>query len=109
MLYKHSNQDCPVQKTLEVIGGKWHTIILYYLSDGSKRYGELKRLLPNTSEKMLIQSLKQLEGNGLIARNAQPTIPPKVEYSLTEYGITLEPVLKSMRDWGSQAQQLRAA
>ena len=102
MHYKNSDQHCPVQKTLEMIGGKWHTIIIHYLSDGAKRYGELKRLLPNTSEKMLIQSLRQLETNGLILRTAQQSIPPKVEYSLSTHGQTLMPVIAAMREWGSQ-------
>lgn len=104
MQYKHSNPACPVQKTLEVIGGKWHTIIIHYLATGPKRYGELKRLLPATSEKMLIQSLKELENNGLVLRVAEPTIPPRVEYSLTDHGKTLMPVIKAMEEWGTSAE-----
>lgn len=108
MHYKNNDPSCPVQKTLEMIGGKWHTIILHYLSDGAKRYGELRRLLPAVSEKMLIQSLKELEKNGIVYRHAEATIPPRVEYSLTDHGKTLLPVIEAMHQWGMQA-QARAA
>ncbi|MFD2614394.1 winged helix-turn-helix transcriptional regulator [Paenibacillus gansuensis] len=92
--------NCGLDITLEVVGGKWKALILYYLLTGPKRTGELKRLADNITQKMLIQTLKELEANGLIHRKTYNQVPPKVEYSVTELGETLKPVLESLCKWG---------
>ncbi|MDJ0837351.1 MAG: helix-turn-helix domain-containing protein [Acidobacteriota bacterium] len=91
---------CPVESTLEVIGGKWKTVILYHLREGKKRFGELKRVMPLTTQKVLTQQLRELEADGLVSRRVFPEIPPRVEYDLTELGRSLEPVLAAMCAWG---------
>jgi DNA-binding HxlR family transcriptional regulator len=92
--------NCPVEATMSVIGGKWKTLIIHHLLDGTKRFNELKRLLPNVTQRMLTSQLRELEAMGIIHREIYPQIPPKVEYSLTETGLTLEPVLWKMHEWG---------
>jgi DNA-binding HxlR family transcriptional regulator len=91
---------CPVTTTLSVIGGKWKPIILWIIRDGRKRFGEIKRLIPAITQKMLTQQLRELEQDGIIHREVHPVVPPKVEYSLTDYGRTLIPVLQAMAEWG---------
>ena len=90
---------CPVTFALNKIGGRWKPIIINNLLNGAKRYGELKKAIKPITEKMLIQSLKELELDGLINRVAQPVIPPHVEYSLTVQGMELSPVLSAMKEW----------
>ena len=91
---------CPLEYTQKIIGGKWKPIIIWYLSsEGVKRYGELKKYLTNISHKMLSQQLKELERDKLIHRKEYQQIPPKVEYSITEKGKTLLPVLEQMHKW----------
>lgn len=92
---------CPVETTLEMIGGKYKALILWHLSDGKLRFSELKKAVSNATPKMLTQQLRELETNKLIHREVYPVIPPKVEYSLTETGKSLIPVLMAMRDWGA--------
>lgn len=92
---------CPVTYTLGKIGGRWKPIIIYNLLEGTRRYSELKRLIPAISEKMLIQQLKQLEADGLILRKAFPVVPPFVEYSLTGSGKALQKVLEAMVSWAN--------
>lgn len=92
-------QLCPVTYAMEKIGGYWKPIIIYYLSDGSKRYSELRRAIPAITEKMLIQHLKQLEADNLVLREAKPVVPPFVTYTLTEAGKGLLPVLDAMANW----------
>lgn len=92
---------CPVETTLEMIGGKYKALILWHLSDGKLRFSELKKAIANATPKMLTQQLRELESNRLIHREVYPVIPPKVEYSLTETGRSLIPVLMAMRDWGA--------
>ena len=92
---------CPVETTLEMIGGKYKALILWHLSEGKLRFSELKKSLSNATAKMLTQQLRELETDNLIHREVYPVIPPKVEYSLTETGKSLIPVLMSMRDWGA--------
>ena len=88
---------------LSIIGGKWKPLIIWRLmSNGILRYGQLKKSLNSITHKMLSQQLKELESDGIIKRDEYPEIPPKVEYSLTEKGITLIPVLQGMVNWGSQ-------
>ncbi len=93
---------CPIEKTLRLIVGKWKTILLWHLSSGKKRYGELKKLIPDVSEKMLIQSLRELENDALIVRKAYLEIPPRVEYSLSKRGKSLSPIICSLNTWGQK-------
>ncbi|WP_100488278.1 winged helix-turn-helix transcriptional regulator [Sporolactobacillus pectinivorans] len=89
-----------VEATLEVIGGKWKPVILCHLINGKKRTGELKRLIPNITQKMLTQQLRELEHDGIINRRVYNQVPPKVEYELSEYGETLKDVLHRLCLWG---------
>jgi DNA-binding HxlR family transcriptional regulator len=91
---------CPVNYTLDRIGGRWKPLILWNLRNGSRRYNELKKGIPSITEKMLIQHLKQLEGDGLVARKVVEIMPPHVEYDLTEAGKELIPALDAMAFWG---------
>lgn len=93
---------CPVEATLAVIGGKWKGVILYHLISGTKRFNEFRRLMPDITQRMLTLQLRELEKDGIIHREIFKEVPPKVEYSLTEFGRTLEPIIKLMRDWGEQ-------
>lgn len=92
---------CPVEATIRLIGGKYKVVILWHLMQGALRYSALHRALPRATDKMLTQQLRELEANGLVHREVYPVIPPKVEYSLTETGRSLMPVLVAMRDWGA--------
>lgn len=94
-------ERCPVETTLEMIGGKYKALILWHLSEGKLRFSELKKAIANATPKMLTQQLRELEKDKLIHREVFPVIPPKVEYSLTETGQSLVPVLMAMRDWGA--------
>jgi DNA-binding HxlR family transcriptional regulator len=89
-----------VQATIQVLGGKWKLLILWHLKDEPKRYSELKRLIPKVTEKMLIQQLRELEGDGLISRTTLTETPLKVEYAFTAYGETIKPVIEAMCEWG---------
>ena len=95
-----NNDRCPVETTLELIGGKYKALILWHLSENILRFSELKKEIPSATAKMLTQQLRELELQNLIHREVYPVIPPKVEYSLTELGRSLMPVLVAMRDWG---------
>lgn len=92
---------CPVEATLELIGGKYKALILWHLSEGKLRFNELHKLVSSATAKMLTQQLRELESQNLIHREVFPIIPPKVEYSLTELGKSLMPILAAMRDWGA--------
>ena len=96
-----NNDRCPVETTLELIGGKYKVLILWHLSEGTMRFSELKKEIPGATAKMLTQQLREMETQNLIHREVFPVVPPKVEYSLTELGKSLMPVLIAMRDWGS--------
>jgi DNA-binding HxlR family transcriptional regulator len=91
-----------VQAVLNILGGKWKLLILWHLRDGSRRYGELKRLMPGITEKMLIQQLRELEQDGLVTRTAYPEIPPHVEYDFSACGRSLRPVLQVLCHWGNE-------
>jgi DNA-binding HxlR family transcriptional regulator len=91
---------CPVTFTLDKIGGRWKALIIYHLMAGPLRYAALKRAIPAISEKMLIQQIKELEGDGLVHREVKPVVPPHVTYSLTDMGIGLTPILNAMAVWG---------
>ncbi|MCY6372060.1 winged helix-turn-helix transcriptional regulator [Clostridium ganghwense] len=94
---------CSIEYTLSVIGGKWKPVILWHLGeDGTQRYNQLKKLMPGITHKMLSQQLKELEQEGLINRKQYNQIPPKVEYSITEKGYTVKPILQMMHKWGEE-------
>lgn len=92
---------CPVQTCLEFISDKWKVLILRDLFAGTKRFSELKKSLAPITQKMLTQQLREMESDGLIERKVYPVVPPKVEYSLTEFGKSLKPVIDAMKDWGT--------
>ena len=96
------NLTCPVRTTLNVLGGKWKLLILSYLLDEPRRYGELRRLMPEITEKMLIQELRELETDGIVARTVHQTVPPRVDYSLTEQGQRVQPLFGEWVGWGKQ-------
>jgi DNA-binding HxlR family transcriptional regulator len=91
---------CPVEATIEVIGGKWKPLILWWLNQKTYRFAELRRQIPGISEKMLIQHLRELESDGIVERKVYSTVPPKVEYSLTDHGKSLKQALHAICDWG---------
>jgi DNA-binding HxlR family transcriptional regulator len=93
-------KECPIVRTLEVMGGKWKPIILHYLSEAPRRSGELGRLIPQASGKMLTQQLRELEADKIIRRKIYRQVPPKVEYILTPLGESLRPVMIAMCAWG---------
>ena len=98
----NTNETCPVAATLDLIGGKYKALILWYLSDGRRRFSELRKMISSATPKMLTQQLRELEAQHLIHREVFPVVPPKVEYSLTETGRSLMPILTAMRDWGTE-------
>lgn len=90
---------CPVEVGMDVISGKWKSLILWHLHEGDKRYKELERIVPGVSQKMLTQQLKEMERDGLLIRTVYPEVPPRVEYALTSLGHSAFPILKMMHDW----------
>lgn len=92
--------NTPVEVTLEVIGGKWKSLLAYHLMDGALRFSELKRRVPGITEKMLTQQLRELERAGVVSRTVFAEVPPRVEYRITAHGATLKPVLEAMCLWG---------
>lgn len=102
MLLKQPKGTIFVQTTLRILGGKWKLLILWHLKDGAKRFSDLKRLIPEITEKMLIQKLRELEKDEIVKRDVQSDVPPKVEYSFTTYGESIIPVLEPLCDWGQK-------
>ena len=98
--------ECPVRVTLDVLRGKWKPLILYFLKQGTLRYGELRKCVYEPSEKVLVQQLRELEAEGILKRTVYPDTPPRVEYSVTEYGNSLMQILQGMSDWGEHHRQL---
>ncbi|MGH2316381.1 winged helix-turn-helix transcriptional regulator [Planococcus sp. SE5232] len=93
--------NCEKELTLSIIGGKWKMLILWHLGkEGTKRFGELKNLMPGITQRMLVTQLRELEEHLIVHREIYPVVPPKVEYSLTDQGRTLIPILDSMYEWG---------
>ncbi len=92
--------DCPTELAMEIVGGKWKLVILEHLRDGVRRFGELQRLLPAVTPRMLTRQLRELETDGLVHREVYAEVPPKVEYSLTDVGRSLDPLLSELRGWG---------
>lgn len=101
--------DCPMSLSLRVLGGKWKLLLIQYLLERPRRYGELRRLLAPISEKVLIRELRELEHYRLVSRSSQPTVPPRVDYALTEEGYRVEPVIKALLQWGSHHQAYLAS
>jgi DNA-binding HxlR family transcriptional regulator len=95
-----STSKSPVNVTLSVMGGKWKPLLLWHLGAGTLRFSELQERMPGITQSMLTRELRELERYGVIARKVYPVVPPKVEYSMTAYGRTLEPVLLAMAEWG---------
>lgn len=93
---------CSVEATLDVIGGRWKGVILFHLLDGTKRFNQLQRLLQGCTQRMLTLQLRELERDGVVQRKVYAEVPPRVEYSLTEFGRSLEPILVLMREWGDR-------
>ena len=96
---------CAMDVTMDFIGGKWKTVVLWYLRKDKKRFSELRKLIPNITEKMLSLQLKGLENDGLVGRKIYPQVPPKVEYFLTEFGKSLIPMLEEIAKWGRDLAQ----
>lgn len=100
---RHSNYElpaCPVEATLELIGGKWKGIVLFYLLDGRLRFSELKRRIGCVTQRMLTKQLRELEASGLVNRIVYAEVPPRVEYELTKEGESLQPILNALKQWG---------
>ena len=97
-----TNYGCGLEAALDVIGGKWKPIILWQLARGPRRFGELRRLVTGISEKMLIQNLREMETDEIVARNDFREVPPRVEYSLTELGVSLGESLQPLCEWGRE-------
>jgi DNA-binding HxlR family transcriptional regulator len=91
---------CAMDITMDYIGGKWKTVVLWYLRNDKKRFSELRKLIPNITEKMLSLQLKDLESDGIVKRKVYAEVPPKVEYYLTDFGKTLIPMLEEIAKWG---------
>jgi DNA-binding HxlR family transcriptional regulator len=99
---KFEPELCKVEDALDILVGKWKPLILLHLlNNGTQRFSELKRRLPGITQKMLTKQLRELENEDIIARVVYPQVPPKVEYSITHYGRSLEPILIAMHDWGT--------
>ncbi|ENQ3080381.1 TPA: winged helix-turn-helix transcriptional regulator [Bacillus pseudomycoides] len=99
---KESIRRCSVEVTLDVIGGKWKGVILFHLINGEIRFNQFLRLMPGITQRMLTRQLRELEADGVIHREVYKEVPPKVEYSLTEFGKSLIPIIVMMRDWGNE-------
>lgn len=101
VVFKNKIYKCSLDFTVDLIGGKWKVSILWRLKDGTKRFNELKRLIPRITHKMLTQQLRELEDDGLIERNVYAEVPPKVEYTLTNWGQRLIPIMHNLIEWGN--------
>lgn len=105
--YCSSNYHCPIEVTLDLIGGKYKALILWHLIEKTLRFSEIRNLIPQATPKMLTQQLRLLEEDGLVHREVYPVVPPKVEYSLTDFGKTIIPILDTMCNWGSNYLQYK--
>ncbi len=101
-VYRYDPQHCPFTATWGVLGGKWKGVLWWRLSNGIGRLGELQRAIPQITKKMLVQSLRELERDGIVRREAFDQVPPRVEYSLTDYGRSLAPVMDAVCAWGAR-------
>ncbi|MGG1663370.1 winged helix-turn-helix transcriptional regulator [Brevibacillus sp. NRS-1366] len=91
---------CTLEVAMSIIGGKWKSLIVYHLTKGPRRTSELKRMIQGITQKMLIQQLRELEEDGIVIRKVYNQVPPKVEYSVTELGMTMAPILSALCEWG---------
>lgn len=96
----YTRMGCPVEACTEIVGGKWKGKILFILFTGTKRFGELRKLLPDTTQRMLTMQLRELEEDGVISRKVYAEVPPKVEYSISREGQSLKPIIDAMWTWG---------
>lgn len=101
MKYCPSTYQCPVEATLDLIGGKYKSLILWHLIDTTLRFNEISKLIPTATPKMLTQQLRELETDNFIIRTVYPVVPPKVEYTLSDFGKSIVPVLDAMCNWGA--------
>jgi DNA-binding HxlR family transcriptional regulator len=99
---KREAYGCGLEAALAVVGGKWKPIVLWHLAPGSRRFGELRRLVTGISEKMLVQQLREMEADAIVSRKDFRELPPRVEYSLTPFGISLSDALRPLCDWGRE-------
>jgi DNA-binding HxlR family transcriptional regulator len=106
---KNPAYSCGLEAALAVVGGKWKVLILWHLASSARRFGELRRVVEGISEKMLIQSLREMEGDGIVVRKDFQEVPPRVEYSLTPFGVSLTVALRPMCDWGNKHMKRIAA
>ncbi|AGA26237.1 winged helix-turn-helix transcriptional regulator [Singulisphaera acidiphila] len=93
---------CGLEAALDIVGGKWKPIVLWHLTPGPRRFGELRRLVTGISEKMLIQQLREMAADGIVARKDYQEVPPRVEYALTLFGVSLSEALRPLCDWGRE-------
>jgi len=94
-------EECPVTRFLRVVGGKWKLLLIFHIANGTNRFGALQRAVPGISKQMLTTQLRELEADGILHREIFPVIPPRVEYTLTDLGRSLLPVVDVVRDWGT--------
>lgn len=97
---------CSIEAALDVIGSKWKGVIIFHLLDETKRFNELRRLIPSVTQRMITRQLRELEADSVINRKVYPQVPPKVEYSITELGLQLKPILDALREWGLEFMHL---
>lgn len=102
IIYDNKEYACAFEFALDMVSGKWKGLILWHLSSGTMRYGEIKKSLGTITQKMLTQTLRDLETKQLISRKVYPVVPPKVEYTITPYGENLIPIFKMMQEWGNE-------
>jgi len=99
--FKGKEYKCPLEAIVDMVGGKWKASILWHLNEDSKRFGKLRKLLPGISPKVLTEQLRELEEDKLITRESYPELPPKVVYSMSDFGTSIWPILYSMEEWGT--------
>ncbi|MDG0795099.1 helix-turn-helix transcriptional regulator [Cohnella ginsengisoli] len=101
-----AERKCPIETVIHLLGGKWKPLILWHLLESTRRFSELEKLIPEVTQKMLAQHLRELEADKLVTRTIYPSVPPKVEYMLSDYGKTMVPVLETMCAWGETHNRL---
>ncbi|SMC20075.1 transcriptional regulator, HxlR family [Clostridium acidisoli DSM 12555] len=101
------NEVCPVETALNIIGGKWKGVIIYRLLDGKKRFNELNRMLPKITHRMLTLQLRELERDGIVKRTVYAEVPPKVEYELTNFGLSIKPIISAIYNFGVEYKNLK--
>lgn len=102
MRSRFDDSRCSVSVAADIIGGKWKTVVLFYLLDGTMRFNQLRREIPGVTQRMLTLQLRELEEDGLVERIVHPVVPPHVDYRLTPFGRTLEPIIREMAAWGKR-------